>query len=103
MRILLFILLIVNIYASQIDEILKNVPKNSPSYSLDLILAEKIKKLKFIPPAFNPEIKNADEALKAFYTLADMKKEYIILPSEIKELDNKIAVLQNSEELAFKL
>ncbi len=96
------ILLITFLFALTPEDILKNIPKNSPEYSLDLILAKKIKELKFNPPLIKKP-SNQKEYVKEFNNLVLLENRLLTLPQKIKELQEKLNILQNENTPTAKL
>ncbi|QCI27687.1 mechanosensitive ion channel domain-containing protein [Caminibacter pacificus] len=99
MRFLLIFFVLLNfVFAQNVDEILEKIPKNSPTYSLDVALAKKIKTLKFKPYEINLSPKNQVQYLKSFKDLISMQEDFITLPKKIDDLNEKISLLkeQNS-------
>jgi len=103
MKILFIFVFILNLFASNVDDILKNVSKNSNEYTLDLTLAKKIKALKYIPPKIEIKIKNQKEYLSTFYKLVELQKEYNNLPSKITQLQDKLSFLESQTSNTSKL
>ncbi|WP_457562373.1 hypothetical protein, partial [Caminibacter pacificus] len=95
MRFLLIFFVLLNfVFAQNVDEILEKIPKNSPTYSLDVALAKKIKTLKFKPYEINLSPKNQVQYLKSFKDLISMQEDFIILPKKIDDLNEKISLLK---------
>jgi small-conductance mechanosensitive channel len=86
-----------------VKQIIENIPKNSPNYSLDVALAQKIKELKFIKPDINTAVKNQKGYLDAFYTLIKLDTKLNTLPKKINEINDKLSILQNLTDPTSKL
>ncbi len=95
MRFLLVLLFSIFIYAQNVNDILKTIPKNSPDYSLAKTLVLKTKTLKFQKPQININPKNQNEYLHSFDQLTNMLVTLNMLPAKINELQNKISLLKN--------
>ncbi|NPA87605.1 MAG: mechanosensitive ion channel [Epsilonproteobacteria bacterium] len=98
MRFLILVIFSILLYASNIDDIIKSIPKNSPNYSLATILAQKIKTLNYQPPKINLNPTNQKEYLQSFYQLNDMLILQNSLPEKINDIEDKISVLQNQKD-----
>jgi small-conductance mechanosensitive channel len=86
-------------FAMDVNGILAKVPKNSPSYTLDKAIAEKIKTLTFQPPEINvSNIINQYDYYEAFLKLINLEEEYLILPQKMSELQKKLAILNGSSK-----
>jgi small-conductance mechanosensitive channel len=95
-------LIVTFLFALTPQDILKTVPKNSPEYSLDLILVKKIQKLSFNPPVIKkPE--DEKEYIREFNRLVLLEKELLDLPKKIKELQEKLEILKNEKTPTAKL
>jgi len=99
----LIILVFVNLFAQNIDELIKKVPKNSPEYNLDIVLYKKIKEIKYKPLDLKFNIKNEKEYLQALLKLIELKKELESLPDKIKELNEKSVILKNYKNTTQEL
>ena len=98
------ILLFVNVFAGEVDDILKNVSKNSQNYRLDLTLATKIKDIQYKKIDFNTnEIKIDNYFINYFLKLVKLKQQLKSIPKKIDELQNKLNLLQNSTNPTDKL
>jgi len=100
---LLILLTFVLLFAQNIDELIKKVPKNSPEYNLDIVLYKKIKEIKYSPVNLDYKITNEKEYLKAFFKLIKLKIELNSLPNKINELDEKISILKNYKNTTQEL
>ncbi|AZV46124.1 hypothetical protein C3L23_02200 [Nautilia sp. PV-1] len=88
---------------TQINQIISKVAKNSPNYSLDVALANKIKELKFNKSVINLDFKNQYDYLKSFYNLIELQIELNDLPRKINEINDKLSILQNLTDPTSKL
>ena len=98
MKFLALLLFSILLYASNIDAIIKSIPKNSPNYSLALILADKIKTLNYQPPKINLDPTDQEEYIKSFYQLTYLLQKQNTLPNQINDIEDKISVLQNQKD-----
>ena len=103
MKYFLIILVFVNLFAQNIDELIKKVPKSSPEYNLDIVLYKKIKEIKYKPLDLKFNIKNEKEYLQALLKLIELKKELESLPDKIKELNEKSVILKNYKNTTQEL
>jgi small-conductance mechanosensitive channel len=87
--------MVLGLYASQIDDIIKNIPKNSPNYSLAIILKTKIENLKYTRPVIKYNITDEKSYLNAFENLINLQITRYNLINEIIELNKKISILSN--------
>jgi len=99
----LIILVFVNLFAQNIDELIKKVPKSSPEYNLDIVLYKKIKEIKYKPLDLKFNIKNEKEYLQALLKLIELKKELESLPDKIKELNEKSVILKKYKNTTQEL
>lgn len=88
---------------TQINQIISKVAKDSPNYSLDVALANKIKELKFNKVTVNLDINNQYDYLKSFYRLIKLEIELNDLPRKINEINDKLSILQNLTDPTSKL
>jgi small-conductance mechanosensitive channel len=103
-KFIIFIFFVFSIGANlNVDDIIKNIPKNSPDYSLDLTLAKKIKELNYKNPSINLNFKTQTEAVKEFLNLVNLRITLNTLPKKIDELNDKIAILKNKTDATSKL
>jgi len=98
MRFILILLIFLNLYAMQVSDIIKQIPKNSPNYSLAIILKNKIDDLRYTTPKINIEISNEKNYLTAFNNLVLILITKNSLLHEIDELNNKISFLTNKKD-----
>ena len=103
MKYFLIILVFVNLFAQNIDELIKKVPKSSPEYNLDIVLYKKIKEIKYKPLDLKFNIKNEKEYLQALLKLIELKKELESLPDKIKELNEKSVILKKYKNTTQEL
>ena len=102
-RILVLFIFVINLFASNVDDILKNVSKTSNEYALDLTLAKKIKSLKYVPPKIEINVKTQDEYVDTIKKLIELQKEYDELPAQITTLQDKLSYLQTQTSNTAKL
>ena len=95
-----FILLFAN---SNIQAILKQIPKNSPDYTLAVAITEKIKGIKPEKIVFSAKASNQWEFEKDFFQLINLKKQTLTLPDKINGLKNKINYLNSKNTPISKL
>jgi len=82
---------------SKIDNILKNIPKNSPEYSLDLLYAKKIKTLKFKKENINTsEISNYYTYIALFKKILSFQKFILLSKNYFENLNKKLDILSSS-------
>ncbi|MEO1923522.1 MAG: hypothetical protein ABGX25_03260, partial [Nautiliaceae bacterium] len=103
MKKILILFSFIFLFAGNIDELIKKVPKNSPEYNLDVVLYKKIKDLKYRPIDLKFNIKNEKEYINAFLKLIELKKELNSLPDKINDLDKKISLLKNHQTVTQEL
>ncbi|GAB6074765.1 mechanosensitive ion channel family protein [Nautilia lithotrophica] len=103
MRLLFILLFTINIYASSLNDIIKEIPKNSPNYSFAKILILKINTLKFKQPEINLNPLNEEEYINSIYRLIDLLTLMNTLPKSISELQDKISILQNQNDPISKI
>ncbi len=103
MKKILILFTFVFLFAGNIDDLIKKVPKNSPEYNLDIVLYKKIKEIKYKPLDLKFNIKNEKEYINLFLKLIELKKELNSLPDKINELDKKISILKNNQTVTQKL
>ncbi len=97
MRILFFLLFFIFLYADNLTSILSKIDKNSPDYSYAKILIYKIDTLKTSNPKCKcDDIKNQDEYVDKFLLLAKYRKRINDISENIKQINLKIAVLDNT-------
>ncbi len=89
--------------ATSPEDILKQVPKNSPDYQLDLALVDKIKTLNFTTPIINLHISDESSYKESFYTLINFQKKINELPNLIDSIDDKISILKSSQNTTDRL
>ena len=101
-----FVLLVASndVNNTQIDSILKNIPKNSPEYSLDILYAKKIKTLKFQKPNFNiSNISNYQVYINAFKKLMKFQKFLLFGSDYFNDLNKKLNILSQGATPTQKL
>ncbi|WP_456471077.1 hypothetical protein, partial [Caminibacter sp.] len=103
MKKILILFTFIFLFAGNIDDLIKKVPKNSPEYNLDIVLYKKIKEIKYKPLDLKFNIKNEKEYINLFLKLIELKKELNSLPDKINELDKKISILKNNQTVTQKL
>jgi len=103
MKFLLIFFTLISLYASQIEDIIKQIPKNSPNYSLALILKNKIENLKYSPTKIDFSVKDEKSYLKAFNSLVNLKIQQTSLSDEIEDLNKKLSLLQSEQDPVSKL
>jgi len=102
-RKLLILFFFVFALSDNLTSIIKQIPKNSPDFTLAEAIVEKIKTLKPQKVTFDVNVKNQWEYEKRFLTLADFKKELIVLPEKMEDLQNKIDYLSDANTSIAKL
>jgi len=103
MRLVIVLIFALFLHASNLEDLIKNVPKNSSEYALDVAIIQKIKTLKPQSITLNTDIKNQKEYINAFLTLTNLIKTYNQLPSKIEEIDKKITLLKDQNNTTSKL
>ena len=89
---------------TQVDSILKNIPKNSPEYSLDILYAKKIKTLKFQKPNFNiSAISDYQTYINAFKKILKYQKFLLFESDYFNDLNKKLSILSQSATPTQKL
>ncbi len=78
------------------EQILKKVPANSPDYTLDVAIVQKIKTVKYAKPSIDLNITNQQQYIKAFLNLIYFLEKMQTLPKKISSLNDKIKLLKNS-------
>ena len=109
-RIILLIFCVISLFALdndsaiKIENILKNIPKNSPEYSLDLLYAKKIKTLSFKKPRLNIEnIKDSKTYIDTFNKLLDYQKFLLFSYEYFNDLNKKLNILSKTSTPTQKL
>jgi small-conductance mechanosensitive channel len=104
MRIVLIALFFINLlFSESLDDIIKNISKNSPNYSLDIAFVKKIKSINYIPYKINLDVKNEKEYIDSYLRLVQMVNDYQNLPKEIEDIKEKIALLKDVNSTTSKL
>ena len=103
MRLVIVLIFALFLHASNLEDLIENVPKNSSEYALDVAIIQKIKTLKPQSITLNTDIKNQKEYISAFLTLTNLIKTYNQLPSKIEEIDKKITLLKDQNNTTSKL
>ena len=109
-RIILLIISAIILYGidnnsiTTIDNILKNIPKNSPEYSLDLLYAKKIKTLSFKKPYLNiANIKDSKVYIETFNKLLKYQSFLLFSSEYFNDLNNKLNILSKTATPTQKL
>jgi len=84
-------------------EILQQIPKNSPDYTLATAIVGKIDTLKPKKIVFNANVIDEWDYEKKFLQLLEYKKELISIPKKIDDLQKKINYLQENNSSVSKL
>lgn len=93
-----------DINSSNIDDILKNIPKNSPEYSLDLLYAKKIKTLKFKKEDISASnVKNYLDYLILFKKVLALQEFILSSDDYFADLNKKLNILSSSKTPTQKL
>ncbi|GAX87743.1 conserved hypothetical protein [Lebetimonas natsushimae] len=104
MRFFFIFFIFINLFGANLDELVKQINKNSPDYTLDITLVKKIKELNYVNPFLLVEkIKTEEDYLNLFFKLGNLKKEYDNLPILIKETNKKIDILSSNNDITSKL
>jgi len=103
MRVLLIFVLAFFLHASNLEDLIKNVPKNTSEYALDMAIIEKIKTLKPEPLQIDLNLTNEKQYIEAFVNLAEIIQKYNSLPSKIDEINKKIELLSEQNNTTAKL
>jgi len=103
MRFLVILMAAVMLFAQNLEDIVKKISKDSPSYSLDMALVQKIKSIKYTPYKFNASIKNQDDFVNSFYSLVILEEDNINLPQKIENLKEKISLLKEQNSTTAEL
>jgi small-conductance mechanosensitive channel len=100
----LFLFASSDINNSKIDDILKNIPKNSPEYSLDLLYAKKIKTLRFKKDNISASnITNYFEYLTLFKKVLSFQKFILSSKDYFDDLNKKLSILSSLDTPTQKL
>ncbi len=83
--------------------LLKQIPKNSPDYTLASAIVKKIKTIKPQKIIFDANVTNQWDYEKKFLQLVKYKKELLIFPDKIDDLENKINYLKENNSSISKL
>ncbi len=102
-KILLLISFVFLFANTNINQILKQIPKNSPDYTLATAIVQKIDTLKPKNIVFNANIIDEWDYEKKFLQLLGYKKELIIIPKKIDDLEKRINYLQENNTPIAKL
>ena len=103
MKKLIIIIFFFALAENNLTSIIKQISKNSPDFTLAKAIVEKIKTLKPQPITFYVNVNNEWEYEKRFLILVGFKKELIVLPEKIEDLQNKIDYLSNNNTPIGKL
>ena len=97
MKKFLFLISFVFLFANtDAISILKQIPKNSPDYTLAIAIVKKIKTLKPQKVFFDANVTDQWDYEKKFLQLVEYKKELILIPDKIEDLQNKIDYLKEN-------
>ena len=102
-KILVFIFFVFLFADNNLTKLLNQIPKNSPDYTLGVAIVQKIKTLKPKKIVFDSNITNQWDYENKFLELIDFKKELMIIPNKIEDLQNRIDYLQSNNTPLSKL
>ena len=97
---LFFVFLFAN---NNLTSIIKQIPKNSPDFTLAVAIVKKIQTMKPKKIIFNANVTNQWDYEKKFLDLVSYRKDLIFLPEKIDDLNNRISYLKENNTSISKL
>jgi len=99
MKFIHLILLSTFLFANNITDLINKLQKDTPEYSLGLILQKKITNLKFTPIKYSFNIKTTQDYIVSFNKLIFINQKIKNLKKEIDDLNQQIDVLTSNKAI----